>query len=208
MRARRRGSDEESCDRFYPQRPGRAARRRWSRPCRDRVAPGGGTLWSFGGRFWHPGRKSVNIASSAGVAQLVRACGSYPQGPGFKSLHRHHFSIDETAASPRAGASETASSCMRDRLPSPAVPMLTATSAQDGARTGRRRSACTRGIHLRSTDRTDAFDLQSVHQTLARRALLADGDQVAVALSGGSDSVVLTLLLRELNAGRPGVSSA
>ena len=25
-----------------------------------------------------------------GVAQLVRACGSYPQSPGFKSLHRHH----------------------------------------------------------------------------------------------------------------------
>jgi hypothetical protein len=24
-----------------------------------------------------------------GVAQLVRACGSYPQCPGFKSLHRH-----------------------------------------------------------------------------------------------------------------------
>ena len=26
----------------------------------------------------------------AGVAQLVRASGSYPLGPGFKSLHRHH----------------------------------------------------------------------------------------------------------------------
>ena len=25
------------------------------------------------------------------VAQLVRACGSYPQCPGFKSLHRHHL---------------------------------------------------------------------------------------------------------------------
>ena len=24
-----------------------------------------------------------------GVAQLVRACGSYPQSPGFESLHRH-----------------------------------------------------------------------------------------------------------------------
>ncbi len=32
----------------------------------------------------------VMIGCSAGVAQLVRACGSYPQGPGFKSLHRHH----------------------------------------------------------------------------------------------------------------------
>ena len=28
----------------------------------------------------------------AGVAQLVRASGSYPLGPGFKSLHRHHLS--------------------------------------------------------------------------------------------------------------------
>ncbi len=27
----------------------------------------------------------------AGVAQLVRARGSYPRRPGFKSLHRHHF---------------------------------------------------------------------------------------------------------------------
>src|SRR5256885_6484560 len=27
----------------------------------------------------------------AGVAQLVRARGSYPRSPGFKSLHRHHF---------------------------------------------------------------------------------------------------------------------
>ena len=25
-----------------------------------------------------------------GVAQLVRACGSYPQCPEFESLHRHH----------------------------------------------------------------------------------------------------------------------
>ena len=33
----------------------------------------------------------VIIRDSGGVAQLVRACGSYPQGPGFKSLHRHHF---------------------------------------------------------------------------------------------------------------------
>ena len=29
---------------------------------------------------------------AAGVAQLVRACGSYPQCPGFKSLHRHQSS--------------------------------------------------------------------------------------------------------------------
>ncbi len=40
-------------------------------------------------------RSTVNDAfaildSSAGVAQLVRARGSYPRSPGFKSLHRHH----------------------------------------------------------------------------------------------------------------------
>ena len=28
-----------------------------------------------------------------GVAQLVRARGSYPRSPGFKSLHRHHFGL-------------------------------------------------------------------------------------------------------------------
>ena len=28
---------------------------------------------------------------NGGVAQSVRACGSYPQCPGFDSLHRHHF---------------------------------------------------------------------------------------------------------------------
>ncbi len=26
-----------------------------------------------------------------GVAQVVRACGSYPQCPEFESLHRHHL---------------------------------------------------------------------------------------------------------------------
>jgi hypothetical protein len=30
-----------------------------------------------------------------GVAQLVRACGSYPQCPEFESLHRHHFYIQD-----------------------------------------------------------------------------------------------------------------
>src|SRR4030066_893206 len=30
-----------------------------------------------------------NFFQYGGVAQLVRACGSYPQCPGFKSLHRH-----------------------------------------------------------------------------------------------------------------------
>ena len=33
--------------------------------------------------------RSVHAGILGGVAQLVRACGSYPQCPGFKSLHRH-----------------------------------------------------------------------------------------------------------------------
>jgi hypothetical protein len=32
-----------------------------------------------------------------GVAQLVRACGSYPQRPGFESLHRHQISLMSSA---------------------------------------------------------------------------------------------------------------
>ncbi len=31
------------------------------------------------------------IERLGGVAQSVRACGSYPQCPGFKSLHRHQL---------------------------------------------------------------------------------------------------------------------
>ncbi len=34
------------------------------------------------------------VSSSGGVAQLVRACGSYPQCPGFESLRRHHFFLE------------------------------------------------------------------------------------------------------------------
>ncbi len=34
--------------------------------------------------------KMTLSVSYGDVAQLVRACGSYPQCPGFKSLHRHH----------------------------------------------------------------------------------------------------------------------
>ncbi len=33
--------------------------------------------------------RSVCAGVLGGVAQSVRACGSYPQCPGFKSLHRH-----------------------------------------------------------------------------------------------------------------------
>ena len=36
-------------------------------------------------------RDSVKFRGSGGVAQSVRACGSYPQCPGFKSLHRHQL---------------------------------------------------------------------------------------------------------------------
>lgn len=39
-----------------------------------------------------PDPDTMAPASYAGVAQLVRARGSYPRSPGFKSLHRHHLS--------------------------------------------------------------------------------------------------------------------
>ncbi len=35
----------------------------------------------------------TGCVESAGVAQLVRASGSYPLGPGFKSLRRHHLFV-------------------------------------------------------------------------------------------------------------------
>ena len=35
------------------------------------------------------GRKSAHLSKKGGVAQLVRARGSYPRRPGFESLHRH-----------------------------------------------------------------------------------------------------------------------
>ena len=38
-----------------------------------------------------PGGCSQRITTNGGVAQLVRACGSYPQCPGFKSLYRHQY---------------------------------------------------------------------------------------------------------------------
>ena len=45
-------------------------------------------------------RARSTIRDSAGVAQLVRARGSYPRSPGFKSLHRHHCLDPEGAHSP------------------------------------------------------------------------------------------------------------
>ncbi len=35
-------------------------------------------------------RRFGGLPVFGGVAQLVRACGSYPQCPEFESLHRHH----------------------------------------------------------------------------------------------------------------------
>ena len=46
-------------------------------------------LWFFQGGIFY--RSFASDSKSGGVAQLVRACGSYPQCPGFKSLHRHQF---------------------------------------------------------------------------------------------------------------------
>ena len=51
-----------------------------------------------GPHYWFRNKKRIDKKSkifrmhpNGGVAQQVRACGSYPQCPGFKSLHRHHF---------------------------------------------------------------------------------------------------------------------
>ena len=35
----------------------------------------------------------LSVKNYGDVAQPVRACGSYPQCPGFKSLHRHHMNL-------------------------------------------------------------------------------------------------------------------
>ena len=45
------------------------------------------------------GRESRGkITAYAGVAQLVRARGSYPRSPGFKSLHRHQYHLSPASA--------------------------------------------------------------------------------------------------------------
>ena len=59
------------------------------------------------------------IKGLAGVAQLVRARGSYPRSPGFKSLHRHQFPEQRGA----------------DRLPLPASKAMSRSTAS-GARSG------------------------------------------------------------------------
>ena len=38
-------------------------------------------------------QKAILSKSCGGVAQLARACGSYPQCRGFKSLLRYHYSL-------------------------------------------------------------------------------------------------------------------
>ncbi len=43
---------------------------------------------------------------------MVRACGSYPQCPGFNSLHRHHY-VNEGAERPLFFARKTATSAFR-----------------------------------------------------------------------------------------------
>ena len=46
---------------------------------------------------------SILVISSiffGGVAQLARACGSYPQCPGFESLRRHHIFAAESGLGP------------------------------------------------------------------------------------------------------------
>ena len=95
------------------------------------------TSEAFAGRC-PAGAPEVLSEVAAGVAQLVRACGSYPQGPGFKSLHRHQFSMHPLA--------------------------------------------------------------RRVAGTVSARRLYLPTDRVAVALSGGPDSVALAWILTELAA--------
>ena len=66
-------------------------------------------------RVYSVGERPYAVSSTgafAGVAQLVRARGSYPRRPGFKSLHRHH------SPSPREW-----SGSLRVNAPRPAVPV-------------------------------------------------------------------------------------
>jgi hypothetical protein len=49
-------------------------------------------MYSFKGKFLLTIEALYLISKHiGGVAQTVRACGSYPQCPGFNSLHRHYF---------------------------------------------------------------------------------------------------------------------
>ncbi len=54
----------------------------------------------------------VRIDRYAGVAQLVRARGSYPRSPGFKSLHRHQVSEGSRVATSDPSSSFRHASCV------------------------------------------------------------------------------------------------
>ena len=105
------------------------------------------------------------IDGSAGVAQLVRACGSYPQCPGFKSLHRHQFLCGRHQ---RIARVELVTSECGFAVPS-CRPCRTSPQPDDPC------------LPVRSRWPDDP----------AARAASAIDDRVAVAVSGGSDSVAL-----------------
>ena len=122
-------------------------------------------------------QSQCKIHCFAGVAQLVRARGSYPRCPGFKSLHRHHLSgcdgCDGCGGCDRcAGCTHRTSLALARSAPiapiAPIAPVM---------------------LHR----------LRPSHHPATRTASARDS-RVAVALSGGADSVALLFVLREIAA--------